>query len=161
MAITLAQAEALTLGTHEASDIVQRLADGYHYDAEDIRNMLLGQRPSAALARFPLEQYQGTYTTDLFGEDATTYFDDVEQLRCNGRPSRPGRRLCCESGMGGGHRALQHSTLALPPGGRRRNGRRGHQPRSSGTVEVLEGLDRHAVTTSTASATADTPSRQT
>ena len=81
MAITLAQAEALTLGTHEAQrDIVQRLADGYHYDAEDIRNMLLGQRPSAALARFPLEQYQGTYTTDLFGEDATTYFDDVEQF---------------------------------------------------------------------------------
>jgi hypothetical protein len=50
------------------------LADGYHYDADDIRDMLLEQRPSVALARFPLEQYQGTCTTDLFGEDDTTYF---------------------------------------------------------------------------------------
>jgi ParB/RepB/Spo0J family partition protein len=80
-ALTLAQAEALTLGTHEAQcDIVQRLADGHHYDADDIRDILLKRRPSVALARFPLEQYQGTLTTDLFGEDATTYFDDVEQF---------------------------------------------------------------------------------
>ena len=79
--LTLAQAEALTLGTHEAQrDIVRKLADGYQYDADDIRDMLLGRCPSVALARFPLEQYQGTYTTDLFGEDATTYFDDVEQF---------------------------------------------------------------------------------
>ena len=34
------------------------------------------RRPRA----LPAEQYQGTYTTDLFGEDATTYFDDVEQF---------------------------------------------------------------------------------
>ena len=89
--LTLAQAEALTLGSHEAQcDIVQRLADGYRYGVEDIRDMLLEQRPSVALARFPLEQYQGTYTTDLFGEDATTYFDDVEQFfTLHGRRSRP------------------------------------------------------------------------
>jgi ParB family transcriptional regulator, chromosome partitioning protein len=40
--LTLAQAEALTLGSHEAQrDIVQRLADGLHYDADEIRDMLL------------------------------------------------------------------------------------------------------------------------
>jgi ParB family transcriptional regulator, chromosome partitioning protein len=36
--LTLTQAEALTFGSHEAQrDIVQRLADGYHYAADDIR----------------------------------------------------------------------------------------------------------------------------
>src|SRR4029453_11807085 len=45
--ITLAQAEALTLGTHAAQrDILERLAEGYHYDAGDIRDMLLGLRAS-------------------------------------------------------------------------------------------------------------------
>lgn len=79
--LTLAQAEALTLGAHDAQrDFVRRLEDGYHYGAADIRDMLLARRPCVALARFPLAQYQGTYTTDLFGEDATTYFDDVEQF---------------------------------------------------------------------------------
>ena len=47
--LTLAQAEALTLGSHEAQrDILQRLADGYHYEAEDIRDMLVDQRAAPA-----------------------------------------------------------------------------------------------------------------
>ena len=33
-----------------------------------------------ALAIFPLEQYTGTYTTNLFQEDDETYFDDAEQF---------------------------------------------------------------------------------
>jgi ParB family chromosome partitioning protein len=31
-------------------------------------------------AIFPRERYQGTTTSDLFAEDETTYFDDVEQF---------------------------------------------------------------------------------
>jgi ParB family chromosome partitioning protein len=158
--LTLAQAESLTLGSHEAQrDIVQRLADGHHYDADDIRDMLLDQRPSVALARFPLEQYQGTYTTDLFGEDDTTYFDDVEQFFALQRQAVAAlaeayvekaewvevtehysiprwHYRAAEDGATGG------VVINLAP---------------SGEVEVLEGLDRHAVTASAASVTADTP----
>ena len=36
--------------------------------------------PTVALAIFPLEQYTGTITTDLFAEDETSYFDDAEQF---------------------------------------------------------------------------------
>ena len=158
--LTLAQAEALTLGTHEAQrDIVQRLADGYHYDAEDIRDMLLGQRPSAALARFPLEQYQGTYTTDLFGEDATTYFDDVEQFFALQRQA--------VAAMAEDYavkaewvEVTEHYNIPRWHYRQAEDGATGGvviNLAPSGQVEVLEGLDRHAVTTSTASATADTP----
>ena len=37
-------------------------------------------KPSLALAIFPKERYTGTLTTDLFGEDNTTYFDDAAQF---------------------------------------------------------------------------------
>src|SRR5690606_37624455 len=33
-----------------------------------------------ALAVFPREQYSGTITTALFGEEESSYFDDVEQF---------------------------------------------------------------------------------
>jgi ParB family chromosome partitioning protein len=33
-----------------------------------------------ALAIFPVEEYTGTITTDLFAEDETSYFDDAEQF---------------------------------------------------------------------------------
>jgi len=42
--------------------------------------MLCSEKPSAALAIFPMELYVGTFTRDLFGEEETTYFDDVEQF---------------------------------------------------------------------------------
>src|SRR3984893_4963763 len=42
--------------------------------------MLLAQKPSAAIAIFPRERYTGTFTSDLFGEDDSTFFDDVEQF---------------------------------------------------------------------------------
>lgn len=80
-AITLAQAEALTLGSHKAQRaILEQIAGGYAYDAESIRRILLERKPSVAMARFPLEQYHGTRTADLFGEEHATYFDDVEQF---------------------------------------------------------------------------------
>ena len=38
------------------------------------------RKPTLSLAIFPREQYLGTLTTDLFADDETTYFDDVDQF---------------------------------------------------------------------------------
>jgi ParB family chromosome partitioning protein len=80
--ITLSQAEALTLGSTEAQEqLVEQLARGRRdFTAEDIKEVLLDERPTVALAIFPVEQYTGTITTDLFAEGETSYFDDVEQF---------------------------------------------------------------------------------
>jgi len=158
--LTLAQAEALTLGSHDAQiDIAQRLVDGYHYDADDIRDMLLEQRPSVALARFPLEQYQGTFTTDLFGEDDTTYFDDVEQFFALQRQAVAAMAEAYAP-KAEWVEVTEHYTIPRWHYRETEDGATGGvviNLAPSGQVEVLEGLDRHAVTASTASATSDTP----
>lgn len=78
--ISLAQAEALTLGNDEAqARLLEGLAD-HDYSADDIRGHLLDDRPTVALAIFPAEKYTGTITTDLFADDETSYFDDGEQF---------------------------------------------------------------------------------
>jgi ParB/RepB/Spo0J family partition protein len=80
-AISLAQAEALTLGDEEAQcRILERIAEGYDYSADDIKDHLLDGKCPVSIAIFPRERYSGTYTRDLFADDATTYFDDVEQF---------------------------------------------------------------------------------
>ena len=59
--LTLAQAEALTLGSPEEQQrILERLMNGYHYDADDIRDLIVDAKPSVALAIFPIEQYTGS-----------------------------------------------------------------------------------------------------
>jgi len=81
--ITLAVAESLTLGAtaREQRRALAMIEDGTLADAEDVRRMLIEDKPSVATAIFPLDRYTGTYTRDLFGEAETTYFDDVEQFR--------------------------------------------------------------------------------
>jgi ParB family transcriptional regulator, chromosome partitioning protein len=81
-AVTLAQAEALTLGNGDAQQrILDDLGSGYGPDtAAEIRDHLLDDRPCVAMAIFPLEQYTGTITTDLFAEDEQSYFDDAGQF---------------------------------------------------------------------------------
>jgi ParB family chromosome partitioning protein len=80
--LSLSVAEALTLGTHEQQrDIIERMGGDYRHDADDIRAMLLDEKPTAALAVFPLEKYTGTLTKDLFADEDATYFDDVAQFR--------------------------------------------------------------------------------
>ena len=152
-ALTLAQAEALTLGTHEAQrDLVQRLADGYHYDADDIRDILLERRPSVALARFPLEQYQGTLTTDLFGEDATTYFDDVEQFFTLQRQAVADLAEAYAA-KAEWVEVTEHYHIPRWHYRQAEDGETGGvviNLAPSGEVEVLEGLARHEVTASTA-----------
>lgn len=80
--ITLAQAEALTLGTHETqADLLERIAHSPDdYSASAIRDNLLDEKPSVAMAIFPREQYTGTITTDLFQADEESVFDDAEQF---------------------------------------------------------------------------------
>ncbi len=78
--ISVAQAEALTLGNDEAqARLLEQLAD-HDYSADDIRGHLLDDRPTVALAIFPPEKYTGTITTDLFAAEETSYFDDGEQF---------------------------------------------------------------------------------
>ena len=80
--VSLGQAEALTLGDHDAQrSVVEEIEQGHGpYSAADIRDHLLDDRPCVAMAIFPLEQYTGTITTDLFAEGETSYFDDAEQF---------------------------------------------------------------------------------
>jgi ParB family transcriptional regulator, chromosome partitioning protein len=79
--LTLSQAEALTLGSDEAQrDILEQIENGSEASAGDIRATLLDDRPTVSIAIFPVEQYTGTITTDLFAEDETSYFDDAEQF---------------------------------------------------------------------------------
>jgi ParB-like chromosome segregation protein Spo0J len=78
--VTLAQAEALTRGSHEAQrGILEEIASRRsEFTAEDIRASFLDARSAVSMAIFPLEQYTGTLTTDLFANEETSYFDDAE-----------------------------------------------------------------------------------
>ncbi len=80
--VTLAQAEALTLGTPDAQrDIVHEIEHGRStFTPDEIREHFLDGRASVASAIFPREDYTGTLTTDLFQSDETSYFDDTEQF---------------------------------------------------------------------------------
>lgn len=80
--INLARAEALTLGGHEAQrGIIEEIErGGDDHSAAAIREHLIDDRPSVAMAVFPLDHYTGTITTDLFAESETSYFDDAPQF---------------------------------------------------------------------------------
>ena len=79
--ITLSQAEALSLGSHEEQDdLLPNVIDDWYSSADEIKDRILGDAPSVALAKFDKDAYTGTFTTDLLAEDETTYFDDVEQF---------------------------------------------------------------------------------
>ena len=79
--VPLGIAEALTLGTHEQQRLLLNdLREGAELDRETIREMLCTQKPSVAIAIFPVQKYTGTLTRDLFAAEETTYFDDVDQF---------------------------------------------------------------------------------
>jgi ParB family chromosome partitioning protein len=79
--LTLSQAEAMTLGGDEMQrSILEEIERGIAFSADDIKTTVLDDRPTVASAIFPLEQYTGTITTDLFAEDETSYFDDWEEF---------------------------------------------------------------------------------
>ncbi len=79
--VPLGIAEAMTLGTTDQQrSLLKDLREGAEFDRDAIREMLCAEKPSVAIAIFPLENYTGTFTRDLFGAKETTYFDDVEQF---------------------------------------------------------------------------------
>lgn len=78
--ITLSQAEALSVGTFEEQERCLNMAKSGYWDAEDIKDRILGDLPTLSMAIFERELYTGEYTTDLLGEDDNTYFNDSEQF---------------------------------------------------------------------------------
>jgi ParB family chromosome partitioning protein len=79
--ISLSQAEAITLGDDEVQrNVLEEIESGREFTGDDIKAALLDDRPTVASAIFPLEQYTGTITTDLFAEDETSYFDDADEF---------------------------------------------------------------------------------
>jgi ParB family chromosome partitioning protein len=85
-ALALSVAEVLTLvGPKEQKGWLKQVRRNGGYDASYLRSMLLREKPSVAIALFPLEKYTGSLTKDLFADKETTYFDDREQfLRLQG-----------------------------------------------------------------------------
>jgi ParB family chromosome partitioning protein len=79
--ITLSQAEALSLGSHdEQTDLVEDVISGHYTTAEDIKDRLIGELPTLAQAIFAQDRYTGSFTKDLLAEEDATYFNDVEQF---------------------------------------------------------------------------------
>lgn len=79
--LPLGIAEAMTLGAEDQQrSLLNDIKEGADLDRDAIREMLLAEKPSAAIAIFPLEKYTGTFTRDLFGDEESTFFDDVEQF---------------------------------------------------------------------------------
>ncbi len=77
--ITLSQAEALTVGTFEQQRTL--VEEGLNQvTPSEIKDCLLDKKPSVAIALFDTALYTGTFTSDLFSQDDTTYFDDVDQF---------------------------------------------------------------------------------
>lgn len=141
-------AEALTLGSREQQRaVLESLQSDAPPDADDIRDMFLGQKPTVAMAIFPRERYTGTLTTDLFAEEEATYFDDVDQF------------LALQDAAVNAFAQERRQTAAwvdvlhlytVPWWQFREAG--GEEPSGvvinlhpSGTVEIREGLVRHAV----------------
>ena len=79
--ITLSLAEALTLATETQQHFfLNALSEGASLDADEVRRTILTEKPSVAMALFAPERYTGSLTTDLFADDASTYFDDFEEF---------------------------------------------------------------------------------
>ena len=79
--IDLSLAEALSIGTSEQqSELLGDVLSGWIDTVSDLKEKLVGELPSVADAIFPKEQYTGTYTTDLFSDDKTTFFNDIDEF---------------------------------------------------------------------------------
>jgi ParB family transcriptional regulator, chromosome partitioning protein len=77
--ITLAQAQALTLGNNKAQQRILKYIDSGD-SPNDIRETLIGGQPTVSMAIFPISSYKGKLNTDLFDDAETTYFDDEDQF---------------------------------------------------------------------------------
>ena len=79
--LKLSQAEAIGRANNDdQADILERIYGGWEMDAEEINDYLISDKPNIAMVKFDIRKYTGTITTDLFGEDKDSFFDDVEQF---------------------------------------------------------------------------------
>ncbi|TSE07417.1 ParB/RepB/Spo0J family partition protein [Aquimarina algiphila] len=79
--LKLSQAEAIgRANDDDQKDVLDRIHSGWEMDAEEINDYLIADKPNVAMAKFDLSKYTGTITTDLFGEDKDSFFDDVDQF---------------------------------------------------------------------------------
>lgn len=75
--ITLSQAEALTIGSEDQQKSI--LKNGLeNVSTEEIKAHLTDEKISVSMAIFDKSLYQGTFTSDLFAADESTYFDDID-----------------------------------------------------------------------------------
>lgn len=80
-ALPLSLAEVFTLAPQgEQRGLLKEVKRLGRVDARQLREHILHEKPSVAIAIFPIETYAGTFTKDLFAEKETTYFDDHEQF---------------------------------------------------------------------------------
>jgi ParB family chromosome partitioning protein len=158
--ISLGQAEALTLGSVEAQhELVSRLLGGQDYSATELRAILLDERIPVAVAIFDRKQYTGTYTTDLFADDDSTYFDDVGkfwelQRQAVTALAEPYRQSAAWVEL------TEHYTIPYWQYPEARSGEEAGvlinlSPR--GRVDVQEGLVKYDVAVRTAEITSDSP----
>ncbi|HTV26973.1 MAG TPA: ParB/RepB/Spo0J family partition protein [Xanthobacteraceae bacterium] len=158
--ITRSVAEALTLGSKmQQRAILEAIEPDYPPDADEIRETLLGRKPSLAMGIFPREQYKGGLITDLFADDETTYFDDVDQFLSLQHEAvealAEGRR------QSGSWVEVLH--LYTPPWWQYREAGEGEPAGTvinvhpSGAVEVRDGLVKHEVEARVVEATRQTP----
>jgi ParB family chromosome partitioning protein len=79
--VSLSIAEVLTLAPPvKQTAWLKEIKRNPNLDARYVRSALLNEKPAVAMAIFPLEKYEGTFTKDLFAEKDATYFDDNEQF---------------------------------------------------------------------------------
>ena len=79
--LSLAQAESFAIGSHEEQDrVISQVLNGWCDSPDDIKDALIDDKPSVAIAIFDRSLYTGDYTADLLAEDKTTYFNDAEQF---------------------------------------------------------------------------------
>lgn len=153
-------AEALTIGSKaQQRSILESFHADYAPDPEDIRDMLIGSKPSVSIAVFQRERYTGSLATDLFADDETTYFDDVEQFLALQREAV--EALAEERRKSTAWVEVLH--LYTVPWWQYRDAE-GDEPSGvvinlhpSGSVEIREGLVRHEVKETVVEATRQTP----
>jgi ParB family transcriptional regulator, chromosome partitioning protein len=161
-AITRGIAEALTVGSEKQQHmILEAIGSGERPRPEDIRSMLLDGKPSVAIAIFPKDRYSGTFTTDLFGNDETTYFDDVDQFLALQKDAI--------EALAEEHRKttawVEILTLYSVPWWQYREAKKKERSSAgvvinmypSGSVEVRTGLVKHAVKEEVVAETKETP----
>ena len=159
-AINVAVAEALTLGSREQQrSALEGVESEGMPDAEELRDMFLEQKPTVATAVFPCDRYRGAFTTDLFADEETTYFDDIDQFL---RLQREAVEALAEERRKTAAWVDVHNVFSVPFW--QYEEAKDGEPSGvvihlhpSGKVEFHEGLVRHVVEERVAEATRETP----